>query len=145
MKQSYIIYKGVQYNSGDTINILWYTNGYKNARLHTAVFLDCDEEKDEYRFVVDGTTYCYNRICFYKTIYSNKHEEIESQNVNFVAHHPTFKEELNIDGMLYAWMWYVFIMALAIIFNGREVIWVVVSIIFFSYRNKKLREAGIQK
>ena len=52
MKQDYVIYDGVRYNSGDTINILWYVNGNMNKRNYTGIFVDCDEKKDEYRFTV---------------------------------------------------------------------------------------------
>ena len=52
MRQDYVVYKGKRYNSGDKIDILWHTHGCKNARYYTGIFLDCDEEKDEY--VVEG-------------------------------------------------------------------------------------------
>ena len=54
----------------------------------------------------------------------------------------TFKDELSIDGLLLAWIWYVFIMAVAVIFKDCIGIWVLTSMIFFNYRNKKLKEAG---
>jgi hypothetical protein len=54
----------------------------------------------------------------------------------------TLKDELNIDGLLIAWIWYIFIMVIGTIFKGNIAIWIFTSIIFFNYRNKKLREAG---
>ena len=54
----------------------------------------------------------------------------------------TFSDELNIDGLLIAWIWYVFIMVVGSIFYDRIGIWIITSVIFFSYRNKKLKEAG---
>ena len=68
MKKNYVIYKGKRYNSGDTINILWYKYGYNNECNYTGTFVDCDEEKDEYRFIVDGVTYSFNKVCFFRTI-----------------------------------------------------------------------------
>lgn len=143
MKQNYVIYNGVRYNSGDTIHILWYTNGYRNKHNYTGVFVDYDEEKDEYRFTVDGQLYCFNKVCFWRTIRNAPVQEMQ-----FVRREPreaTLKDELNIDGLLIAWVWYIFIMGLAIIFNGRIGIWILASIVFFNYRNKKLREAGFKK
>ena len=143
MRQDYVIYNGVKYNSGDAIHILWYTNGYKNVRNYTGIFVDCDEEKDEYRFTVDGQLYCFNKVCFWRTIRNNPISE--TYYVNKEPRKATFKNELNIDGLLIAWIWYIFIMVLLVIFNDRIVGWIGTSIIFFNYRKKKLREAGFKK
>lgn len=139
MKRDYVVYKGKRYNSGDTINILWYKYGYSNKSNHIATFVDCDEEKDEYRFIVDGLTYCFNKDRFYRTI---RNEEIRNEINKTAPHKATFSEELNIDGLFLAWIWYVFIMFVAIIFYDRVGIWIISSIVFFSYRNRKLKEAG---
>lgn len=138
MKKDYVVCKGKRYSSGDTMDILWYTNGYTNVRPYTATFLDCDEDKDEYRFIVDGLTYCWNKVCFYQIVPNNKKTKSNIQHPKTV----TFKNELNIDGMIYAWMWYILLMAIFTIFNGRIIFWIVTTIIFTNYRNKKLREAG---
>lgn len=139
MKKDYVIYKGKKYNSGDTIRINWYTRGYKAGKFpYTGTFLDCDEEKDEYRFIVNGQTYCYNKICFYKTMRDGKEKKPAEKKK------ATFKDELNIDGLFIAWMWYIFVMGLSIIFNCRVIIWICASLIFFDYRKTKLKEAGYQ-
>mgnify|MGYP003292042507 CR=1 FL=1 len=51
---------------------------------------------------------------------------------------------VNIDGLFIAWIWYIAIMLILFIFYDRLVGWIAVSIIFFNYRNKKLREAGFK-
>lgn len=56
----------------------------------------------------------------------------------------TFKDELNVDGMLSAWIWYVFLMITITLFNDRLLGWSMTSLIFTNYRNKKLREAGLK-
>lgn len=145
MKQDYVIYKGKRYNSGDKIDILWYTHGYKNAHPYIGIFLDCDEEKDEYRFIVDEMTYCFNKTCFYRTMYDKSMYDNVKNMPNIKTKKLTLKDELNIDGLLVAWIWYIFIMAVGTIFKGNIVIWIVTSIIFFSYRNKKLENAGCKK
>lgn len=139
MKKDYVVYKGKRYNSGDTIDINWYTRGYKAGTFpYTGTFLDCDEEKDKYRIVVNGQTYCYNKICFYRVMRDKKEPKVVENKK------PTLKDELNIDGLFIAWMWYIFIMALSIIFYDRIIIWIVASLIFFNYRKNKLKEAGYQ-
>ena len=145
MKQDYVICKGKKYNSGDTMDILWYTCGYKNIRDYKGIFIDCDEEKNEYRFAVDGKIYCFNKVCFYRIIKDNT---TINENENYISSTPkksAFKDELNIDGMLIAWIWYIFIMAVLIIFNNRILGWISVSIIFFSYRHNKLKQGGNKK
>ena len=147
MKKYYVVYKGIKYNSGDTINILRYTdkygNTYRDPRLGVGIFLDCDEEKDEYRFVADGKTYCVNKICFFRTICDSKAFESEkSHYANGKPRKATFKDELNIDGLFIAWIWYILIMLILVIFNDRIFGWIGASIIFFNYRDKKLKEAG---
>lgn len=142
MRQNYMIYKGKKYNSGDTIHILWSTHGYNNTHKHTGVFLDCDKENDEYRFVVDGITYNFNKICFYK-IMQDKTDGFVTTNCEYQKQtKPTFKDELNIDGLLPAWLWYIFIMSVSVIFKSCIGIWILSSIIFFNYRSKKIKEAG---
>lgn len=145
MKQDYVIYKGKRYNSGDTIDITWCTHGYKFPQNYKGIFIDCDEEKNEYNFTVDGQMYCFNRICFFRIIRDvvdvNKNEYC----IDYAPKKKTFEDELNIDGMLNAWIWYIFIMGVAIIFKDCLGIWAITSIIFFNYRNKKLKERGFKK
>lgn len=141
MKQNYVIYKGKRYNSGDTMNILWYTNGYKTAHNYTGIFVDCDPEKDEYRLVINEFTYCFNKVSFWQTVVNEPIQEGPLYKTR-EPKKPTFKEEMNIDGLFIAWMWYIVIMLVLVIFNDRILGWIGASLMFFSYRSNKLRKAG---
>ena len=142
MKQNFVVCKGERYNSGDKINILWYFNGSNNPRNHIGTFVDCDEENNEYRINIDGIIYSFNKICFYQIVKNkNKQESVLSYNKD-IPKKNTFKDELNIDGLFIAWVWYIFIMAIGTIFYGNIVIWILASVIFFNYRKSKLKEAG---
>ena len=55
---------------------------------------------------------------------------------------PTLQDEFNIDGLFIAWVWYIIIMLISIFLNGRVLVWIWATIIFFNYRRKKLRKAG---
>ena len=145
MKQDYLIYKGKKYNSGDIMDILWYTCGYQIARDYKGIFIDCDEEKNEYRFMVDGKIYCFNKTCFYRIIKDNTIVNKNENCIKIIPEKNIFKDELNIDGMLIAWIWYIFIMAVLTIFNNRILGWISASIIFFSYRHNKLKQGGNKK
>lgn len=142
MKQDYVVCKGNRYNSGDTMSILWYTNGCTNARPYTGVFLNCDEEKDEYNFIVDGISYCYNKVCFCQMVCSKDAQNNNKCETNKFIKRNTLKDELNINGLFIAWIWYIFIMAISTIFYDRIGLWILVTCIFLSYRKKKLKEAG---
>ena len=139
MVRKSVVCKGKVYRSGDVMDIWWYTNGYKNVNKHTGIFIDCDEENDKYRFSVDGMTYCFNKVCFYRTI---RNETVQESNARNNERSSTFKDELNIDGLFISWMWYIFIMVVAVIFKDCIGIWILASIVFFNYRNKKLKERG---
>ena len=54
----------------------------------------------------------------------------------------TFAKELQIDGMLIAWLWYIVLMAVTLIFVGFPLYWAVISACFFIYRQGKLKEEG---
>ena len=57
MKQDFVTCKGKRYNSGDKIDVLWYYGGSQNPRKRTGVFIDCDEEANEYRIIIDEKIY----------------------------------------------------------------------------------------
>ena len=54
----------------------------------------------------------------------------------------TFIKELQVDGMLIAWLWYVVLMVVTLIFNGFYLYWAFISFCFFVYRYGKLKEEG---
>ena len=154
MKQGYFIYNGIQYNEGTRLimtdrrslnktNSLATFNGFDTdtGKYHISICCRDEELSQEefdklYQGVWDG---CYGLI-------KPTPESIPKHKLTIQQCPPqkkfTFQDELSIDGLLIAWIWYVFIMAVAVIFYDRIGIWILTSIVFFSYRNKKLKEAG---
>lgn len=143
MTQNYFIYNGERYNTGDIVKVLWYSVYAPTPKVKKAIFVNCDPEKDEYNFKVDEKMYCYTQKLFYRMICQNT-EQPNIQNKACLQNR-TFMDELNMDGMLIAWMWYIFIMTIAIIFNGCIVIWIVTSYVFFNYRSNRLKNGGKRK
>ena len=47
-------------------------------------------------------------------------------------------KDTEVDAMLYGWIYYILVMLIATIFNGRIFIWIVASIIFWTWRKRKL-------
>lgn len=144
MKQNYFVYNDNRYDTGTIIILSRFDIYSKRVRNTKAKFLWYDAELKMYGVEIYGKEYIYEEKSFNKDflgIYEpNKTTEITQMLTNNKVY--TFSDELNIDGLLIAWIWYVFIMVVAVIFYARIGIWILASVIFFDYRNKKLKEAG---
>lgn len=143
MKQNYFIYKNERYNAEDMITISFFDCKVGRSYNVKAKFLYYDTELKEYHIEIYGKEYVYEEGHFYRNLctMANPRAPAASTSKENIKEYK-FSDELNIDGLLIAWIWYVFIMAVGIIFYDRIGIWILASIIFFNYRNKKLKEAG---
>ena len=143
MKQKYFIYDGKRYNSGTIVVIKWCNNITHTVINASATFIDYDTENKEYTVEIYGNKHVYTEDNFLKVFcYIVDDNVVSNRNTSHVSEQHTFTDELNIDGLFIAWIWYVFIMAVGVIFYDRIAIWILASIIFFNYRKKKLKEAG---
>ena len=50
------------------------------------------------------------------------------------------KKDRDIDKLFYGWMWYIALMLISMIFQGFVIAWIVISIVFFKWRNKVKKE-----
>jgi hypothetical protein len=142
MKQNYFVYNNEKYNSGTTIVLRVFSCASRSLCDTNATFLYFDTETNKYVVDIYGRTHEYTEEIFYNML---RRIPVERNNIIKEDHAQkthTAKDELNIDGLLIAWMWYIFIMAIAFIFYDRIGLWILTSIVFFSYRNKKLKEEG---
>lgn len=153
MREYSFIFNGCKYPSGTILKIKSNDNVTGKEVVEIAYFCYSMPEKNRYVYKIRETTHNVTKDYFYKILIGATNSTNESIANNFQAEESriytkppnTFKDELNIDGLLIAWIWYVFVMAIAIIFNDVIGIWILASIVFFSYRNKKLRKAGFKK
>lgn len=139
-EQYYFYFNGEQYGNGTIVKIHqdkrdrfdYYTNiifkgyNYNDDNLYHFGSL-YDKWKD----------YCITQDELY--LYIEKIEKACSslplQNA-FEKIHPS-----NIEGIVAAWMWYIFIMIFAVFINGiisTIITWVIASYIFWKWRNKKI-------
>ena len=51
-------------------------------------------------------------------------------------------KDSQINGLPLGWLWYIFLMGLATIFKGNIVLWIFISVVFFNWRSKKIKEEG---
>ena len=141
MKQNYFVYNGKQYNTGEIVTIRFFNHKTKKMCNAKAIFLHYDTDKKEYVVEIYGNEHSYTEDRFYKSL-CNLEDVHTSKEARAAPIHHTFADELNIDSLLIAWIWYIFVIAVAVIFYDRIVIWVLASVVFFNYRNQKLKEAG---
>ena len=143
MKQNYFTYKGKKYNSGTIVVIKWCNNITYTVSNTRATFIDYDTENEEYTVEIYGNKYSYAEDRFFKVLcYVVDADVAINRDIRREPKSHTFTDELNIDGLLVAWLWYIFIMAVGVIFYDRIGIWILASVIFINYRKKKLKEAG---
>lgn len=143
MKQNYFTHNGIKYYSGTTVII---------RRRNTATGVYCDDivtfismDYKINRIIIKMDDYMYNypyKEFTQMVVGIQKAAEHIPDDIISEKQEYTFFDELNIDGLFLAWMWYIFIMAIATIFYARIGIWLFASVIFFSYRNNKLKEEG---
>lgn len=52
------------------------------------------------------------------------------------------RKDFEINGLFIGWIWYIFLMLISIIFKDAIGLWIIISIVFFSWRSKKIKEEG---
>lgn len=134
MNQNYFMHNEQKYYIGTKIRIRPY-----GGNIQTATFIDYNPETDEYRFGINEEIHTHNSR-WWKSYFIGI--DGDDSCVNNHAKEWSFNRELNIYGMLNAWLWYVVLMVLSTFFKGNFVYWIIISVFFFTYRNEKLRKAG---
>lgn len=148
MRIPHFDYDGKRYASGTIIQIKP-TRNKQYVLCEEAVFLYHVPEKHwhviafgpEDELILSSKDF-FNILIGVVKLQNTKYAEQICQNINTEIKDITFGQELQIDGMLIAWIWYIFLMILITFFHDRIIGYIGFSIIFFRYRNKKLREAG---
>ena len=138
-ERRYFVFNGEQYYTGTVIRLKVYDN---MARQYLEKDVTFFYVLDDNRYVVGGsntsmvlsTTDFFNALVKVVNIPSPTLKSCENTHRRL-----TFIEELGIEGMLAAWIWYIFIMLVAVIFNDCIIIWISASLIFFNYRNRKIK------
>lgn len=146
MKNQYFRHNGKQYDYGTIIKI-------KNFnKAITATFISYDVNKKKYLVKINNLKYKdgYYFTEYDESFFNNNLIEVTDEiDIKYIQNYPikeimpfTFTEELEVDGMALAWIWYIFLMGITLFFIGRIFYWAIISFVFFNYREKKLRKAG---
>lgn len=151
MRTNYFIYKGKRYEYGTIVKLQY-------RDITEAIFIVCDPEEDYYMFAFKNEN-CkdgyYNCRYTKRDLQDQMIEITDKIDTNYIECNPlqsvreintlTFKEELSIDGIFIAWIWYIVLMAITLIFNEFYLYWIVISVCFFAYRSKKIKEEGYKQ
>ena len=74
----------------------------------------------------------------------NKNLVSITNKIDTSVHSPVEKKmkDTQIDGLFLGWMWYIFLMAVSTIFKDAIGLWILWSVVFFSWRKRKIKEKG---
>lgn len=121
-------YAAIYFSSG--------TTGFPKAILHNHralayVYKFRDKYGKQYTAFVPSDN-------FFNTIIS-----ITDKKDNSVSGPVTKKlKDRDIDGLFLGWLWYIFLMAISTIFKDAIGLWILISVVFFRWRSKKIKEEG---
>ena len=149
-RENFFQYNGGIYYTG-TIVRMYCSDRFGHDIVKDAIFIWHITSTDKYVVQIGQCTYIYPRQHFYSMLVEvTGNMDLQSIQPAIMQwkqrNRPaTITDELNIDGLFIAWVWYIFIMLIATIFYDRVGIWFFATVIFFNYRNKKLKEAGFKR
>ena len=132
MLQNYILLNGKKYYSGSVfiVNCM--------GKESEATLIGYNREYESYFFKIN------NKTCRMKSEIFKKSFVRAVDSASTYTHIPEEKKrkDLDVDGLFLGWVWYIFLMAVSVIFNGAVFLWILISIVFFSWRAKKIKEEG---
>lgn len=132
MKENYFVVNGKKYYTG-TVFIV--ENMGKQVE---ASFICNDVEHSRYVYKIKDCIWRVTPEHFQQSFIS------VTDKIDDKVHMPVTKtkKDMEIDGLFLGWLWYIFLMAVATIFKGNIGLWILISIVFFSWRAKKIKEEG---
>ena len=132
MQENYIVVNGTKYYTG-TVFIIDF-----NGRKQKAIFVCCVPKTNRVRCKLSDSFWFINADDFRNRIVKITSDVDQSVHMPIVHR----KNEMEIEWLFIGWMWYVFLMAISTIFYDRIGLWIFISIVFFSWRAKKVKEEG---
>ena len=137
MWQNYFTYKGKTYRTGTIFTV-------KEFNYCCGI---CEKEAT---FIAYNTEYDMAKFKIGDVVHSRPSNMLDgwiisvTDKLNENARLPVEKQrkDAEIDGLFEGWIVYIFLMIISIIFNGNIGFWILWSYLFFSWRNKKIKEEG---
>ena len=131
-REDFIVVNGVKYYTG-TVFIIDF-----NGKVQEAAFVCYVTKTNRVRCKLPDSYWFINADAFRNMIVK------VTDKVNFSVRTPIThkKSEMEIDGLFLGWVWYIFLMAISTLFYDRIGLWILISVVFFNWRNKKIKEEG---
>lgn len=103
-----------------------------------ASFICYDTSRSEFVYKIQNCRW-HSRDKYFWKHFINVTDKIDKN-----VHMPTYKQrrDVEIDGLFLGWVWYIFLMLISVIFKDAIGFWILISVIFFSWRSKKIKEEG---
>lgn len=135
--RNYFVYNGKQYYTG-TIFIV-----NEHSKQIEAIFICYNMDTKKYIYktknkTIDGCKWMVYEKYFYNHLVS------VTDKIDNTAHMPFVKQfkDSQINGLFLGWMWYIFLMIISVIFKDAIGLWILWSVVFFSWRKKKIKKEG---
>ena len=132
MLTNYFLVNGEKYYTG-TVFIV--KDGLRESE---ATFVCYNNDNGLYVYKLNGKTYFsdYKNFCREFVCVTNKRNE----NVRMPARRVL--RDIDIENLPLGWTWYIFLMLIATIFKGNVILWIFFSVVFFNWRDKKIKKEG---
>ena len=89
-------------------------------------------------YKINGTQY-FTPIQMFKNMFVCVTNAVDNETQTPQTKH---MRDRDIDGLSLGWLWYIFLMALATIFKENIALWILISVVFFSWRYNKIQKEG---
>ena len=135
--RNYFEYNGKKYYTC----IIFIMNDH--GRQIEAAFICYNMDTEEYIYKVKNKTIDGCRCIVYEKYFYNHFMSVTDK-VDNTIHMPVVKQfkDSQIDGLFLGWMWYIFLMAVSTIFKDAIGLWILWSVVFFSWRKRRIKEKG---
>ena len=132
MLQNYFTVDGKRYYTGTVFTL----NAWEGTT--EASFICYNTENSRYYYQIKGKMWIVPASDFKKRFIS------VTEKMDPRVHMPIAKtmKDRDIDGLFIGWLWYVFLMGISVIFKDAIGLFILISVVFFSWRNKKIKKEG---
>lgn len=135
--RNYFEYNGKKYHTGMVFVV---KDGDKQT---DAIFICYDTDTKKYIYKIKNWSGNDCKVLAYEKYFYNNLVSITNKFDNTVRS-PIIKKrkDTQVDGLFLGWMWYIFLMAISVIFKDAIGLWILESIVFFTWRKNKIKKEG---
>lgn len=131
---NYFIVNGQKYYTG-TVFVIEEIGGAVEAVFVCCAYL---MKHTQIVYKIKGKTY-FTEV----SLFAKRFVRVTNAVDNQVQMPPTkHLKDSDINGLPLGWLWYIFLMVIATIFKGNIVLWILISVVFFSWRSEKIKKEG---